>query len=189
MQITLPTSRLQKCLSQPKLEKGHKLDMNNAAAQAYVATVQNMKSSDYRKLYRKMQLKTVVLKEVKQSLKTTSFQRSVSLGPLNFEHDFDIFGLRIPDVRSATFELKRDNLSELDTLLGEKWDLRVHEAGANFVTAFKVRITQDYALHLSVKTATAMLTIDTESPRYRQQIFSFLSRQSDPAITSCQEEE
>ncbi len=178
VKVTLPTGRLQP-ITAPKLQRKDRKLLKSSASKAVQSTVSNMKSDSFREAHRMLQLRSSLNKEIHQTLKSTSFEKTSNLGPVNFEFDFSLFDFSLPDNKSVTYSYENQNMSQLDRLMGPKWDIKIIDNGVNFVTSVRIRITPDFQLSISVKAATAMLNIDSDN-HHRQQIAAFMGNRSVP---------
>ena len=86
---------------------------------------------------RKALLGKALLKEVQSALRLSSYKKSFSLGVLSPEFDFDIFHI---DGAKAEFSYILGNLSCLDSLMGESWDLQSPAGRCNFVTKVTLKV-------------------------------------------------
>ena len=105
---------------------------------------------------RKTLLAKSLRKEVQSSLRLTSFRKSFCLGVLSPEFDMSIFNFK--DVLKVEYSYAKQNLSCLDSLLGEGWDLQSPNGQCNFVTKLTLKI-KDMQLFGKVFTAKCRETL------------------------------
>lgn len=139
-----------------------------------------MNSKEFRVQFRKQQLGTLLKQEVQAALNSKNNSRPpINLGLVNFETDFEIFGLLPPLETAKKFNYKKQNLQEMDHLLGIHWDIKVSDTMVHFITEFKINV-QNNMLKLKLKTAT--FRGEFESENYRKILLTHINK-----VPSCLE--
>ena len=143
MKLTLPTERLGTAQGKPTLSKADSDYLANAARLAYEATCHNMNRADFRKLWRKDQLKALIRKEVYSTLTSRSHKRPFTIGLMQPDTDTAILGLHPLGNRRMVFTYRKDNLCALDDLLGHSWDMMQMDGLTYFVTSMSIGVAKD----------------------------------------------
>ena len=144
--VRVPTQQLH--LSSKPLCAVERAQLQQLAVDAAKMTVENHASKSFRKAYRREQLKAAITKALRAK---SHFRQKVKLGLWNPECDGELFQLTPPVVTSATFELKRHNLVELEPLLGVGWDKL---GRGRYVTKVGMRLCHSQNLYATIHTAT-----------------------------------
>lgn len=179
--LRVPVSRLQ---SEPPVEmKLSRLDqqiLQQMREKAKKEVRDNLATSiDYRRLYRSSTLTSHFRREVTKALSRTHRVHRWDIGLLDPDVDSEVFGVDFQNNSSVRFNYKSDNLSKLDELLGDFWD--IHQVGnnTNYVTAVTVRCREGM-LSVVVQTATYAGPVTPGNHR------SFLSdHMAEAAATLC----
>ena len=120
------------------------------------ATLANLQRLEFRRKYRISVLSTLIRGEVNTALRLrTGSISSVSLGPSVPDVDFELLGLNPPEVEASVFSYQRKNLSQLDELLGERWDVSDSDNQVRFVTQLKITVVPMPTFSLKVSVASA----------------------------------
>ena len=179
VKLSVPVDMLQLRKEAAICSKADKQVLVSAAATAFQATVLNMKDPAYRRDYRVMQLRLAIMREVTQVLKSRTFHRLFNLGPINVEFDPSIFDLKLPTKTSSVFNYKEGSIGHLDSLLGDKWDIKCEDGRVLFVTCLRAWLTVDSCIHASVW--SACVVYELTEPEYRKQLHQYAIRKA-PAI-------
>ena len=80
-----------------------------------------------------------LLKEVQSALRLSSFKKNFSLGVLSPEFDYDVF-----NISNDNFEYSYllGNLSGLDTLMGDFWDIQSPAGRCSYVTKITLKVKE-----------------------------------------------
>ena len=132
-------------------------------------------SFEVRLSVRRALLGKLLLKEVKSGLRLASFKKTFSLGIVSPEFDFKIFDLN--NKFKQEFSYAFGNLSDLDSLLGNYWDVQSPLGNCTFVTRVTLKVKD---LHIVGKVSYARCRM-TLPKHYR----AFLSKYD----ISCEETE
>ena len=146
MSLRVPVARLEAV--SVNTHPSDKEALQEAAVAATEATVKNFRDHQYRIAYCKGQLRSALLNGLKGLEK--SFVQKVKLGLVNLEVDYELFHIQPPTSKSAVFEMKRNNLDNLDSLLGSCWD---QLPLGRFVTRVVIKVTQGGFLHATISAA------------------------------------
>ena len=144
--VRVPTQQLHP--SSEPLCAVDRAQLQQLAVDAAKMTVENHTSKRFRKAYRREQLKAAITKALRAK---SHFRQKVKIGLWNPECDGELFQLTPPVVTSATFELKRHNLVELEPLLGVGWDKL---GRGRYVTKVGMRLCHSQNLYATIHTAT-----------------------------------
>ena len=109
-----------------------------------------------RQSVRKTLLGKTLRKEVQSALRSASFRKSFCLGVLSPEFDLKIFNFK--DDLKVEYSYFKHNMSYLDSLLGEGWDLQSPSGQCNFVTKLTLKV-KDLQLFGKVFTARCRETL------------------------------
>lgn len=112
-------------------------------------------SQHYRLQTRRANLGRMLRQEVQSALKSKLHRRPVLLGLCVIETDLSIFGLDYFNKRKVVYSYKNNNLSELDLLLGNKWDATSKEGIISYVTEVIVHLSKDDLLHAIIFTTVS----------------------------------
>lgn len=119
--------------------------LRNAKRQAFNATVELCRLDlGYKLAVRKMQLGRLLRKEICSALCGKGSRRSFCLGPCCLDTDFKIFCLDGFDKKE--FSYPAGTLADLDSLLGERWDVQQLQNRIQFVTSILVRINENWVI-------------------------------------------
>ena len=146
VEVRVPTQQLHP--SSEPLCAVDRAQLQQLAVEAANMTVDNHGSRSFRKAYRREQLKAAITKALRAK---SHFRQKVKLGLWNSECDGELFQLTPPVVTSATFELKRHNLVELEPLLGVGWDKL---GRGRYVTKVGMHLCHSQNLYATIHTVT-----------------------------------
>ncbi len=184
IEVSLPLSRLES--TDTVLKGANKKLAEQFAKKAFDATVANLANNEYRSLYRKHYIRAYLTREVKAALKSTSKKRSFDLGMLSPDVDCEFLGLEYPRVAQREFCYKKQNLGDLDALLGHGWDVSTINGLSTYVTLVRVKVTPDLNLTGNIQVAdySSVVVVD-KNCGYRH----LLQDHMNPATIEQEEEE
>ena len=110
-----------------------------------------------RKSVRRTLLGKMLLKEVQSGMRLASFKKTFSLGIVCPEFDFSIFDFD-DRCHKVEFSYALSNLSCLDSLLGNFWDVQSPSGNCNFVTRITLKV-KDLQIFGKVSYARCRMTL------------------------------
>ena len=163
VEITAPVQKLQ-CVKVPltKKDKDH-LSKFNIADNSELQRSLLDAPPEVREQVRASQLGAAVAREVHFALKSKNAKRRFCLGLCSFEHDLSILGFG--SARKVVFSYRESNISKLDSLLGQQWDVFSFDANQfKFVTQVVFRL-REQIISGTIYTSVSRSEL---TPSYRQ---------------------
>ena len=146
-----------------------------------------MADPQYRRLYRRAVLATQLRAEVGAAL-TSRIGKSggTSLGPAIPDLDFGLLGLNPPDQDQRLICMKAQNMAEMDTLLGDRWDVREDDGVVRFVTTLRLSVTALPVFGIRAAVTSGRFDGRLKKNGYRKQLAEYLSA-TEHAVASVAE--
>ncbi|XP_071796114.1 uncharacterized protein [Asterias amurensis] len=149
--VSLPLSHL---LGEKKNITGMaKTKSKQVLREAFTQTRVNLGNASFRNAFRVAQLTNAIIKEIKSAFWSTTRQRNFDLGLISPEIDCEVFSISLPDSPAAEYSYKKDNLGNLDNILGQGWDTSQNEGVTRYVTSLRLEMNRDLTLSGSVHVA------------------------------------
>lgn len=163
IKIAVPAKKVSKICKPLHVTAKEKKIVKEWQSKAFTDSL-NLKMSNfqYRKLVRQQELKNAILVEVQAALRSKFSKRRFSLGISTLEIDLSLFELDFFSKRHAKYSYYHDNLWQLDSLLGDKWDILFKDNILSFVTQITISLTKQNILQGSISRAQSYdsMTID-----------------------------
>lgn len=127
-------------------------------------------------LFRKAQISSRIYREVKSFLSNRkSFSHNFSLGEIDYSTDLKMFELHSGNNFRVQYQIKDNNMNELDEMLGPKWDIHLVVDKCRLITKLKIWISANAELKISMSGCTSHRIAEI-SDSYRQQIVEELAQ-------------
>ena len=139
--LTVPVTRLMKTeVNLTCLSNSDRQVLQLVRDEAQRGVLESLSTSiTYRRLYRKSSLSSHMKAEIQKALHKSHRVHRWDIGLVDPDVDSEAFGVNFLERSSARFCYKDGNLSQLDELLGDNWDLAKKGNSTVFVTAVTVR--------------------------------------------------
>ena len=133
---------------------------------AFEKCLQNQKIEAFRTAFRIEQVRGLLTADTHSLLKSRGSVKRLVISPAVLDIDLEMFGLS-PATRITCYGYKSRDIAELDSLLGERWDILCKPEGCRYITNIRLRLKKDLTNLASISAATCRLDIP-EKGSYRE---------------------